>query len=603
MKTLRQLEILSILMSDSNFFSSEYISKQVNVTYKTIQTDINDLLESLKMFPGIKIISKRGYGYKIEFDNPQDFENFRAEYEFLSEIRGEQNQAGYIVLDILFNNDTLEENYIYSILDIDKKILQSVLKKLNNEAEPYGLSFVSKKGLLYLIGQEQAKRMFFIHYYQLIKNNKLIMSELELNLDYKSKMKDVQISGRITSNEDATEYLKVFSVISDYRNKNGFTDDSVNDQNRIFDLLLWHVEFIHYFDINIEYNVLSDIHTEVDRFINQRISKSLNLFDDNAFAVEYLSKIVSIIKEQNELYYFPDINMNLFDFDDFQIALELANHLMIRLHNGLKLKFGRNHLFVLAKSIYLISNSNAFRKDLSIIIYGSKNKANANLLEKYLIREFKDRLNVRVVDSFPNMDVFNIHNNPSLFITDTESVIDLSKGYFALHHEDLTDVKYIKPFIEANISKYYVRRREVIEMFDESRFSPNYNITNMGDVINYVGSKYIKDESRIKITERFVFMRERHFFSVVTNGLAAPRMYVDEHIAKPKIEVIIPKDSFYWNDQIIKIIFVIVIPRSFEGIGVLGIPFESFMSKKAVVNRLAECRDYKEFLQTIGEQI
>lgn len=67
--------------------------------------------------------------------------------------------------------------------------------------------------------------------------------------------------------------------------------------------------------------------------------------------------------------------------------------------------------------------------------------------------------------------------------------------------------------------------------------------------------------------------------------------------------MVIPENSFYWNDKVVKLILVIIIPRSFEGGGVLGIPFETLMSKKAVVNRLAESNSYLEFIQLIGESL
>ena len=604
MKTARQLEILGILMRKDTYFSSESISKELNVTYKTIQTDIESLKESLKVFPGVEIVSKRGYGYRLKFKTDDNYRNFENEYKLLTDIRGDTNLIGFIALTILFNNDKLSEHYITTTLHIDRKTIHHILKRINLDADKYNLSFVLKSKEVLVEGEELAKRMFFMEYYSILKDNNFIMREVDLHLNLSERKAEFKLPNRIEKIDDLHDFYTTFVVLSEYRTKHKFTDDSVKNNLKIYDDLSWHLVFVRRFEIDKEIVVPEAVSEYVDQFFNVRMSSDIRLFEDDKASIDYLSKIIMITQEQQNLYYFPEINEAIFEFNDFQIALELGSHLMVTLQHRLKLSFVKEHLFVIAIAVYLQMSDASFDRRMKIAIYAHKNKTLAALLKKLLLREYMGTLEVEVVDDLEDMKPYELSwKNPVLLITDDETKRHPGEPYFILYHSDLADVKYLKRFIDVNLSKYYIRKREVIEMFDPSRFFINAPITNMGDVINMVASRYIEGEDNVKDIERFVFMRERRYFSVVNNGLAAPRVYVESEINSPQIEVVIPENSFYWNDKVVKLILVIIIPRSFEGGGVLGIPFETLMSKKAVVNRLAESNSYLEFIQLIGESL
>src|SRR5690554_1716110 len=591
-------------MRKDTYFSSESISKELNVTYKTIQTDIESLKESLKVFPGVEIVSKRGYGYRLKFKTDDNYRNFENEYKLLTDIRGDTNLIGFIALTILFNNDTLSEHYITTTLHIDRKTIQHIVKRINLDADKYNLSFVLKSKEVLVEGEELAKRMFFMEYYSILKDNNFIMREVDLHLNLSERKAEVKLPNRIEKIDDLHDFYTTFVVLSEYRTKHKFTDDSVKNNLKIYDDLSWHLVFVRRFEIDKEIVVPEAVSEYVDQFFNVRMSSDIRLFEDDKASIDYLSKIIMITQEQQNLYYFPEINEAIFEFNDFQIALELGSHLMVTLQHRLKLSFVKEHLFVIAIAVYLQMSDASFDRRMKIAIYAHKNKTLAALLKKLLLREYMGTLEVEVVDDLEDMKPYELSwKNSVLLITDDETKRHPGEPYFILYHSDLADVKYLKRFIDVNLSKYYIRKREVIEMFDADRFTINAPITNMGDVISMVASNYIEGEDNVKDTERFVFMRERRYFSVVNNGLAAPRVYVESEINSPQIEVVIPENSFYWNDKVVKLILVIIIPRSFEGGGVLGIPFETLMSKKAVVNRLAESNSYLEFIQLIGESL
>ncbi len=604
MKTARQLEILGILMRNDKYFSSESISKELNVTYKTIQTDIESLKETLKVFPGVEIVSKRGYGYRVKFKSDGNLKEFKNEYKFMTDIRGDTNLVGFIALAILFNNDKLEEQYISSTLHIDRKTIRHIIKRINLDADKYNLSFVYKSKEISVEGVELAKRMFFMEYYTILRDNLFLMRKVDFHLNLSDRKVKVKIPKRIEKMENLVDFYTTFVHLSEYRTKHQFTDDSVENSSKLYDDLVWHLLFVRSFEIDKEIEVPVAVSEYVSQFFKVRMDSEIRLFEDESSSIDYLTKIIMITQDQQRLYYLPEINEAIFEFNDFEIALELASHLMVTLFNRLKLNFVKEHLFVVAVALYLRMSDASFGRRMKIAIYAQENRTLAELLKKQLLREYMGNLEVAVVDDLEDMSAYELNQkSPTLLITDDKRNRYPGEPYFILYHSDLTDAKYLKRFIEVNLSKYYIRKREVIEMFDADCFTINAPITNMGDLINMVASRYIEGKDNVKDTERFVFMRERRYFSVVNNGLAAPRVYVESDITSPQIEVVIPEHSFYWNDKVVKLVLVIIIPRSFEGGGVLGIPFQTLMSKKAIVNRLAESKSYLEFIQLLGEAL
>lgn len=334
--------------------------------------------------------------------------------------------------------------------------------------------------------------------------------------------------------DELVDFYTTFVLLSEYRNKHEFIDESVQGIQGLYDDLSWHLLFVKRFEIDKEIVVPEAVSEYVDQFFNVRMSSDIRLFEDDKASIDYLSKIIMITQEQQNLYYFPEINEAIFEFNDFQIAMELASHLMVTLFNRLKLQFVKEHLFVVAIALYLQMSNASFGRRMKIAIYAHKNKTLAALLKKLLLREYMGTLEVEVVDDLEDMKPYELSwKNPVLLITDDETKRHPGEPYFILYHSDLADVKYLKRFIDVNLSKYYIRKREVIEMFDADRFTINAPITNMGDVISMVASNYIEGEDNVKDTERFVFMRERRYFSVINNGLAAPRVYVKSEINSP----------------------------------------------------------------------
>ena len=125
--SLRQRKIMHHLKSQTDFITGEALASEINVSSRTIRTDINEMNELLKD-TGIQIVSKRSVGYLLKADDPDILSDLiKINDSFLSRTE----RVRYIVFKLCLSDtavnlyDLEEEMFISSTtLDLDLQALR-----------------------------------------------------------------------------------------------------------------------------------------------------------------------------------------------------------------------------------------------------------------------------------------------------------------------------------------------------------------------------------------------------------------------------------------------------------------------------------------------
>ncbi|ELV05908.1 HTH domain-containing protein [Brachyspira hampsonii] len=152
-------EILSLLSTDS-YITAEALSKQLNVSEKTIRTKIREINYELQKL-NINIESKPRYGYKLVCDN---YDNFKS-IDFLSNINNDIDYRIRIIFKYLLemNSEYIKTDDICDSLDVSKTTLTNIFKIMEYNLKYYNLTLERRPNYgIRLIGNEFDIRNFII---------------------------------------------------------------------------------------------------------------------------------------------------------------------------------------------------------------------------------------------------------------------------------------------------------------------------------------------------------------------------------------------------------------------------------------------------------
>ncbi|HEM5411666.1 TPA: helix-turn-helix domain-containing protein, partial [Streptococcus suis] len=86
------------LFRSEDFVTSSYIAETLNVTSRTIKSDINELKSCIQDLGSIE--SKRSFGYKLHINNPSYIEQIKELFQIFPSVKLE-NEKDTFVLYIL----------------------------------------------------------------------------------------------------------------------------------------------------------------------------------------------------------------------------------------------------------------------------------------------------------------------------------------------------------------------------------------------------------------------------------------------------------------------------------------------------------------------
>ena len=168
----KEKQIIQYLMKDKDtFVTSKELAAHLNCSDRTIRTYYKSLVEKLD-HSGIDLISKQGYGYKLDILDDDTFADFLEEnhindhhfdYQSVADINDRYN---YLLNKLLFEQNEIYFDDLVDELFVSRSTLSSDFKKIRQRFKPYHLKIESKanKGV-YVTGSERDKRRFIMDYF------------------------------------------------------------------------------------------------------------------------------------------------------------------------------------------------------------------------------------------------------------------------------------------------------------------------------------------------------------------------------------------------------------------------------------------------------
>lgn len=169
----KEKQIIQYLMEDRDkFVTSKELAAHLNCSDRTIRTYYKTLVEKLDDYSGIDLISKQGYGYKLDVLDDDALADFLEEnhindhhfdYQSITDINDRYN---YLLNKLLFEQNEIYFDDLVDELYVSRSTLSSDFKKIRQKFKPYHLKIESKanKGV-YVTGSERDKRRFIMDYF------------------------------------------------------------------------------------------------------------------------------------------------------------------------------------------------------------------------------------------------------------------------------------------------------------------------------------------------------------------------------------------------------------------------------------------------------
>lgn len=169
----KEKQIIQYLMKDRDkFVTSKELAAHLNCSDRTIRTYYKTLVEKLDDYSGIDLISKQGYGYKLDgldddaladFLEENHINDHHFDYQSITDINDRYN---YLLNKLLFEQNEIYFDDLVDELYVSRSTLSSDFKKIRQKFKPYHLKIESKanKGV-YVTGSERDKRRFIMDYF------------------------------------------------------------------------------------------------------------------------------------------------------------------------------------------------------------------------------------------------------------------------------------------------------------------------------------------------------------------------------------------------------------------------------------------------------
>jgi lichenan operon transcriptional antiterminator len=206
----RQKEIIKELVSNDEPVTSDYLSKMVGVTPRTIRNDIRALNLELKKI-GIKIEAVRGVGYFISPKLDHKDKELIEELFQLNEQQGShvpispEERVIYILKSIIMADDYITIEQLANQLFVSKSTVDNDLKKVEELLNKYEVTLVKKPNFgIKVIGDEMKIRFCLSNCLSNMKNEQF---QQEIGFDNPTILNGIDIDLVKSITRKQIEYL------------------------------------------------------------------------------------------------------------------------------------------------------------------------------------------------------------------------------------------------------------------------------------------------------------------------------------------------------------------------------------------------------------
>ena len=147
----KEKQIIQYLIKDKDkFVTSKELAAQLGCSDRTIRTYYKTLVEKLDFYSGIDLISKQGYGYKLDIVDDDTYADFLEENHINAHHNNYQNitdisdRYNYLLNKLLFEQNEIYFDDLADKLFVSRSTLSSDFKKIRQKFKPYHLKIESK---------------------------------------------------------------------------------------------------------------------------------------------------------------------------------------------------------------------------------------------------------------------------------------------------------------------------------------------------------------------------------------------------------------------------------------------------------------------------
>ena len=167
----KQRELISLLVRSKNGYkSSQELAAELSLSDRTVRTYLKDL-KALIESNGGNIVSKQGYGFQLEILDRTSFNLFLIEHHLLdknieqSQCREASERKHYILNLLLLESQKIDVETLSEQLFISSSQLNKDIAEIKSQLQSYELTLKKSHSLIYVDGEEKAKRHFIMSYF------------------------------------------------------------------------------------------------------------------------------------------------------------------------------------------------------------------------------------------------------------------------------------------------------------------------------------------------------------------------------------------------------------------------------------------------------
>lgn len=571
-------EILSSLSADS-YITAEALSKQLNVSEKTIRTKVKEINYELQKF-NIKIESKPRYGYKLICDNYDSFKSI----DLISNINNDMDYRIRIIFKYLIELDSgyIKSDDICDSLDISKTTLTNILKIMEYNLKYHNLKLERRPNYgIKLIGNEFDIRNFIIcnylsdFLYENNMNDKLIgiiinflnkheIKFSEINLENFIQYINVSIN-RIKNNKficnsendiikDIAEEIKLSEeLIKQIQNE---IDIEFNDTEVLF--IAIHIASKNLFSINENYNsVIQDKFSDIIDKMLDMVYKNLKIDLRNNFNLILLLNQHMIPLDIRIRYNIFQKNPMLNDIkNNYSLSFLLASESAAILKDYYNKDISEDEIGYLALlfQIGLEETVESINKMNILIVCGS-GKTTSNLLVTRYRKEFNDYID-------------NIYAADLIGLKDFDfSKVDYVFSTVPINLKLPVPIVYISNFLKSddiiNVKNTFesLNRNIILDYYKEEMFTTDIKGETKEEIIKNICEEIKKYKSIPDNFYELVMKREQLAETDIGNLVAIPHPI--EVVTKDTFVYVAVLDKpILWQKNNVQVVFLISVSNN-----------------------------------------
>ncbi len=628
------------------YVTSKVLAEHLKCSDRTVRTYIKSLLSFVTEEENINIISKQGYGYKLDLTEESAYLNLVSDNNIQvgTDNIDINDRHNFIINKLIFEQEDVFFEDLMDQLYVSRSTLSSDFKKIRNEFARYQLTIESRanKGV-FVSGAEHNKRHFIMDYFysgHFLKNIHQYIGDDFFKLPI--SFEELTI---IVLDECRSKYLKLSDfVIQNLIVHIALAISRVKDGFQISELIIDNEKFKK--EIGVATNIINRINRvtgtdfpdeEINYIALHLISESIN--SSHSDDLEIISLRQDLVDAANDI----DLHYGYQFTQDFTFLEGLLKHLEVlleRVRNGVRLdnpllediqkqykeaflvsRSLMSHLryfkdFSLSDdeiayvSLHILAGIERFHQNnkLNALVICATGYGSAQMLRMRLENDLGRQLNIANLVGYYDITDENLEGIDVII-----STIDLTNLVFSipvftvsvfLKDEEVKELK--KHFISIE-SKQHGRgaesnQLEINEIFDhhfsEDAFMILHDCDKKTVLEKLVGAMDSKDIENYQISMRELIANRESMSTVIFDQDIAVPHPLKSLDREAKIGIAVIPEGIYWEEGFEKIKFVFLVSPSIyknDGLAEMTKLIVNLTENPQTKQELLECHDFDCF--------